>query len=62
MNKFIVRCHTALLNVRNSVDRGAVAAEYGVLIAGIVAVVALAALALGTRLGGLFDSTVPAAP
>jgi len=36
-------------------DTGGVAAEYGVLLAGIVAVVALAAAALGTRVGGLFD-------
>ena len=36
-------------------DTGGVAAEYGVLLAGIVAVVAIAAAALGTRIGGLFD-------
>jgi len=36
-------------------DTGGVAAEYGVLLAGIVAVVALAAATLGTRIGGLFD-------
>jgi Flp pilus assembly pilin Flp len=58
MNKHIVRFHTAVLSVRNSADRGAVAAEYGVLIAGIVAVVAAAAILLGGRLGGLFDSVV----
>ncbi|WP_394934364.1 Flp family type IVb pilin [uncultured Ilumatobacter sp.] len=36
-------------------DTGGVAAEYGVLLAGIVAVVAIAAATLGTRIGGLFD-------
>ncbi|NBS30698.1 MAG: Flp family type IVb pilin [Actinobacteria bacterium] len=40
-------------------DRGGVAAEYGVLLAGIVGVVAIAAAALGGRIGGLFDSILP---
>ena len=40
-------------------DEGAVAAEYGVLLAGIVAVVAIAAAALGGRIGRLFDAIVP---
>jgi len=39
--------------------RGGVAAEYGVLLAGIVGVVAIAAAALGGRIGGLFDSILP---
>jgi Flp pilus assembly pilin Flp len=56
MNKIIVRSHTAVLGLKESADRGAVAAEYGVLIAGIVAVVAAAAILLGGRLGGLFNS------
>lgn len=40
-------------------DQGGVAAEYGVLLAGIVGVVAIAAAALGDRIGGLFDSILP---
>lgn len=40
-------------------DTGAVAAEYGVLLAGIVAVVAIGAAALGVRVGALFDSILP---
>lgn len=40
-------------------DRGGVAAEYGVLLAGIVAVVAVAAAALGGRIGDLFDTILP---
>jgi Flp pilus assembly pilin Flp len=62
MNKLIVRFHTALLGIRESGDRGAVAAEYGVLIAGIVAVVAAAAILLGGRLGGLFNSVATTVP
>jgi Flp pilus assembly pilin Flp len=40
-------------------DQGGVAAEYGVLLAGIVALVAVAALALGGRISGLFDTILP---
>ena len=40
-------------------DRGGVAAEYGVLRAGVVAVVAVAAAALGGRIGDLFDTILP---
>lgn len=40
-------------------DRGGVAAEYGVLLAGVVAVVAVAAAALGGRIGDLFDTILP---
>jgi len=44
---------------RRTDDEGGVAAEYGVLLAGIVATVAIAALALGGRIGGLFDTILP---
>ena len=44
---------------RDTDDTGGVAAEYGVLLAGVVAVVAIAAAALGTRIGGLFDGILP---
>ena len=55
MNRIAIRIITALDAIKND-DRGGVAAEYGVLLAGIVGVVALAAAALGGRIGGLFDS------
>lgn len=44
---------------REQDEHGAVAAEYGVLLAGIVAVIAIAAAALGGRIGRLFDAIVP---
>jgi Flp pilus assembly pilin Flp len=40
-------------------DEGGVAAEYGVLLAGIVATVAIGAIALGGRIGDLFDAVLP---
>ncbi len=39
-------------------ENGGVAAEYGVIIAGIAVVVAVAALALGGRISALFDSVL----
>jgi Flp pilus assembly pilin Flp len=59
MQSLVARIIGALLAVRESADRGAVAAEYGVLIAGIVVAVSVAAIALGTRIGALFDSVLP---
>lgn len=53
----LTNCVRAIIDDRE--DDGAVAAEYGVLLAGIIAVVALAAAALGGRIGGLFDSILP---
>ncbi|MSW56546.1 MAG: Flp family type IVb pilin [Actinobacteria bacterium] len=53
-----MRIVTAFDAIKNE-DRGGVAAEYGVLLAGIVGVVAIAAAALGGRIGGLFDSILP---
>ncbi len=40
----------------NQNEEGGVAAEYGVIIAGIAVVVAVAAAALGGRISSLFDS------
>lgn len=40
-------------------EEGAVAAEYGVLLAGVVAVVTIAAAALGGRIGHLFNNIIP---
>ena len=60
MNRLIIRVITRLQEPRPAPDEeGAVAAEYGVLLAGIVAVVAIAAAALGGRIGRLFDAIVP---
>jgi len=46
------------LNEAGNDDTGGVAAEYGVIIAGIAVVVAAAALALGGRVSALFDSVL----
>jgi Flp pilus assembly pilin Flp len=59
MNRLITRTMIRLSEVRDADDRGGVAAEYGVLLAGIVGVVAIAAAALGGRIGGLFDAILP---
>lgn len=60
MNRFITRTYLKVTETLNTADdRGGVAAEYGVLLAGIVGVVAIAAAALGGRIGGLFDSILP---
>ena len=62
INRTIISIRTALDTDRSddvSDDRGGVAAEYGVLLAGIVGVVAIAAAALGGRIGGLFDAILP---
>jgi Flp pilus assembly pilin Flp len=59
MKKLMVRFQTFAMGIQRSNDEGAVAAEYGVLLAGIVAVVAIAATALGGRIGRLFDAIVP---
>lgn len=61
MNRLIVRALNRLSapTPNQAGDQGGVAAEYGVLLAGIVAVVAVAAAALGGRIGGLFDTILP---
>lgn len=55
----MIRVQTALAQVGQRDDHGGVAAEYGVLLAGIVAVVAVAAAALGGRIGKIFDTILP---
>jgi len=45
--------------LQDTKDQGGVAAEYGVLLAGIVGVVAVAAATLGSRIGGLFNTILP---
>lgn len=59
MKRLIIRISTRLADARGAHDHGGVAAEYGVLLAGIVAVVAVAAAALGGRIDGIFDSILP---
>ena len=61
MNRLIIRAlnRLSVLSDDQTRDQGGVAAEYGVLLAGIVGVVAIAAAALGGRIGGLFDSILP---
>ena len=57
INKTVLKSWTAFW--ADQEDHGGVAAEYGVLLAGIVAIVAVAAAALGSRIGVLFDSIIP---
>lgn len=59
MKKLFVRAQMRVMDIREADERGGVAAEYGVLLAGVVAAVAVAAAALGGRLGRLFDSILP---
>ena len=61
MKKLMITSIVRTSQIRESAgnDRGGVAAEYGVLLAGIVGVVAIAAAALGGRIGGLFDTILP---
>ena len=61
MKKLMMNSIIRAAQIRESArdDRGGVAAEYGVLLAGIVGVVAIAAAALGGRIGGLFDTILP---
>lgn len=59
MNRLIIQTMSRVAQLRDSDEEGAVAAEYGVLLAGVVAVVAIAAAALGGRVGRLFDSIIP---
>ncbi|MGC6398830.1 MAG: hypothetical protein ACON40_10700 [Ilumatobacteraceae bacterium] len=61
MKKLMISSIIQAAQIRESArdDRGGVAAEYGVLLAGIVGVVAIAAAALGGRIGGLFDTILP---
>jgi Flp pilus assembly pilin Flp len=61
MKKLMMSSIIRAAQIRESArdDRGGVAAEYGVLLAGIVGVVAIAADALGGRIGGLFDTILP---
>lgn len=59
MNRLFIYITSVYRDVREADERGGVAAEYGVLLAGIVAVVAVAAAALGVRIGNLFDNIIP---
>ncbi|MFT5530074.1 MAG: Flp pilus assembly pilin Flp [Candidatus Poriferisodalaceae bacterium] len=46
------------INAAADNEEGGVAAEYGVIIAGVAVVVAIAAATLGGRIGALFDSVL----
>ena len=59
MSKLIVRLVNVVQAPQHNRDTGGVAAEYGVLLAGVVAVVAVAAAALGGRISDLFDTILP---
>lgn len=60
MTRLYVATAARLRELRSDAsDTGAVAAEYGVLLAGIIAVVALGATALGVRIGAIYDSILP---
>ena len=59
MKNLYIRAQAILMSAQNSKDEGAVTAEYGVLLAGIVAVVAIAAGLLGGRISGIFNSILP---
>lgn len=59
MKHLCTKAQSYLLTAQKSKDEGAVSAEYGVLLAGIVAVVAIAAGLLGDRISGIFDSILP---
>jgi Flp pilus assembly pilin Flp len=64
MTRYYVKFTNLVRNAHNRAiadpqDQGGVAAEYGVLLAGIVALVAVAALALGGRISALFDTILP---
>jgi Flp pilus assembly pilin Flp len=59
MKKLAITLLTAVQHRQWRDDDGAVSAEYGVLLAGVVAVVAVAAAALGGRIQDIFDAVLP---
>jgi Flp pilus assembly pilin Flp len=59
MKKMAIKLVTAVQSRQRLDDDGAVSAEYGVLLAGVVAVVAVAATALGGRISDIFDAVLP---
>lgn len=58
MKKMAIKMVTAIQSRQRLNDEGAVSAEYGVLLAGVVAVVAVAATALGGRVSDIFDAVL----
>jgi Flp pilus assembly pilin Flp len=59
MKKAAIKLVTAVQSRQRLDDEGAVSAEYGVLLAGVVAIVAVAATALGGRISEIFDAVLP---
>ena len=58
MKNMAIKLVTAVQSRQRVDDEGAVSAEYGVLLAGVVAVVAVAATALGGRISGVFNNVL----
>lgn len=59
MKNLYIRAQSFMMTAQKNEDEGAVTAEYGVLLAGIVAVVAIAAGLLGGRISSIFNSILP---
>jgi Flp pilus assembly pilin Flp len=59
MTRYYIQLTNLARDLHHRQDQGGVAAEYGVLLAGIVALVAVAALALGGRISSLFNTILP---
>lgn len=59
MKRQMIKHMARVSDLRARSEEGAVAAEYGVLLAGVVAVVTIAAAALGGRIGHLFNNIIP---
>jgi len=59
MKRIAIKTISRIHMLQDTKDQGGVAAEYGVLLAGIVGVVAVAAATLGSRIGGLFNTILP---
>ena len=59
MKKMAIKMVTTIQSRQRWNDEGAVSAEYGVLLAGVVAVVAVAATALGGRVSDVFEAVLP---
>lgn len=59
MKAMAIKLVTAVQSRQRLDDEGAVSAEYGVLLAGVVAIVAVAATALGGRISEIFDAVLP---
>lgn len=57
LDHYRVRAYLFVLSARHRTERGASAVEYGLLIAGIAALIALVVYSFGGGVGGLFQDT-----